>query len=589
MVKKNNKTLKEIFAGAVANYNNKDLVTAEAMCNKILNIDPNHFDSLLLTANISGSNRNYKRAKELLIKASEIQPKNTTVFNNLGSACKELGELENAQAFYEKTLTLNPNHTHANFNLGLLYYQLKQINKAKNLLEKTTQIQPNFALAHFNLGNLLAETKQYKKAKESFSKAIKIRPDLYGAHNNLGLTFRSLGDYESAINCYKEAIKIRPNHAGAHSNLGRAYTELGEFKKAINALNAAIKLEPKNLYNYYYLSELKKDFLDTKLLNKIKQIVKSENQTKRNLAYGNFLLASHERNKKNYKEEFNYLIKAHDNFFKIKEEIFRLGVKYCFEDLLQIVNSAHLSEAEENKETKIAPIFIIGVPRCGSTLIEKIIGSGKELITMGEETAVLENFINNKILSRQSLNLGDVTEVRNDLINAYKEKGLFKNEKELIFTDKSLNNFFYLEIIKKIFPNAKIINCRRNIISSIMSIFQNNLTELAWAHDLKNIFKYCDNYFTIMKKFKAKYPTFIYDLEFEKFTSNPEEESKKLMKFCKLTWDKKCLSFYKRKDIISKTTSYQQIRKAIYQHPSDRYLPYKIFLKDYGSEYPWFE
>ena len=165
---------------------------------------------------------------------------------------------------------------------------------------------------------------------------------------------------------------------------------------------------------------------------------------------------------------------------------------------------------------------------------------------------------------------------------------MIQKKNDFVFTDKSLNNFFYLGLINKIFPKAKVINCRRKTLSSIISIFQNNLTELAWTHNLENIFKYFDNYFQIINKFKKKYPNFIYDLDFENFTNAPEVESKKLLKFCDLPWDKKCLEFYKRKDIISKTTSRQQIRKAIYKHTANKYLTYKEFINQYGNKYSWF-
>ena len=105
---------------------------------------------------------------------------------------------------------------------------------------------------------------------------------------------------------------------------------------------------------------------------------------------------------------------------------------------------------------------------------------------------------------------------------------------------------------------------------------------------MENIFKYFNNYFEIIKNFKEVYPNFIYELYFEKLVNNPEEESKKLMKFCGLPWDKKCLEFYKRKDLISKTQSNVQIRKAIYKHTAGKYLPYKKLLKKYGEKYPWF-
>ena len=109
---------------------------------------------------------------------------------------------------------------------------------------------------------------------------------------------------------------------------------------------------------------------------------------------------------------------------------------------------------------------------------------------MGEETGIFENFINKRILEKQSLNLGDCSEIRKELYDLYKNRGLVLKKYNNTFTDKSLNNFFYLKLIKEIYPNAKIIHCKRDIISSIVSIFQNNLTELAWTHNLNNIFKY---------------------------------------------------------------------------------------------------
>jgi len=165
---------------------------------------------------------------------------------------------------------------------------------------------------------------------------------------------------------------------------------------------------------------------------------------------------------------------------------------------------------------------------------------------------------------------------------------LISKKHNYIFTDKSLNNFFYLNLIKIIYPNAKIINCKRDYTSSIISIFQNNLTELAWTHDLNSIFKYFDNYLRIIKNFNDKNSDLILNLQFEKLVQNPEEVSKKIMKFCELEWDQKCLEFYKRKDLISKTASNVQIRQAIYKHELDKYLPYKKLLEKYGNKYPWF-
>ena len=115
--------------------------------------------------------------------------------------------------------------------------------------------------------------------------------------------------------------------------------------------------------------------------------------------------------------------------------------------MIQISESAHSTQSSKKNIGAMEPIFIIGVPRCGSTLVEKIIASGENTIPTGEETSVMENFVNQKILQKQSINLGDVDDLRSELFDIYKQKGLILEKNKNIFTDKSLNNFFYISLI----------------------------------------------------------------------------------------------------------------------------------------------
>ena len=233
------------------------------------------------------------------------------------------------------------------------------------------------------------------------------------------------------------------------------------------------------------------------------------------------------------------------------------------------------------------PIFILGTPRCGSTVVEKVIASGDKYIPIGEETTVISFFVSEIILAKQSFssNIENLKKKRNA---KYKELGLLKKENDYIFTDKTLDNFFFLGLIKKIFPQAKVINCQRNPLASIMSILKNNLGDVAWAHNLEHIFSYFDLYYKKINFFKKSFPNFIYDLQFENFQNDPENESKKLMQFCNLSWNKKCLEFYKRKDIVSYTASHRQIRNPIYKDSIDKHQPYKGLLNRYGNKYNWF-
>jgi len=585
---KNRETLKETFAKAFYSYKKNDFKNAEILCYKILSIDANHVDSISLLSTISAINKNFHQAKELMERALKIKPTNTSFLNNLATAHKELGNLKDAIKIYTKAIEIDPNHTNSNYNLGLAFYTLGELKNAKKYLQKTVDVQKNYALAFIMLGNVHVELKELKHGVSCFQKAIEINPKIASAHNNLGLIFRDLNDFKNASSCFKKAIEIEPNYANSHHNLALVYKELGEFEKSIQAHESAIKSENDNLMHYHFLSELKKDILTLQLKEKIEKILLNNKFGLSNIAYGNYLLAKYERKEKNYEKEFNYLTTAHQNFFNIRKNKFELNNKFCFDDVHQIMNGAKVEKLRDKSLVDIKPIFIMGVPRSGSTVVERIIGSGPKYIPIGEETGVISNFITNKILEKESLNLGNVEHIRNELFDIYKDKGLISKKYENIFTDKSLDNFFYLELINDIYPNAKIINCRRDILSSIMSIFQNNLTALAWTHDLDNIFKYFDNYFKIIENYKEKKPDMIYELEFEKLIKNPEEESKKLMKYCELPWDKKCLEFHKRKDLFSKTASNIQIRNAIYKHEPNKYLPYKKLLEKYKKNYSWF-
>jgi len=585
---KKNEPLKMTYMRALESYKKLDYKSAEDFCYKILSINSYHFDSIMMLASIAGAKKNLDQAKELLIKAIEIQPKNKTAIHNLGTCFKELGKLDESKNYYNKVLEIDPKHINAHYNLGIIYYELRDLKKAKSYLKKTTELQKNFGFAFFSLGNVHTDLKEYNEAMSCYQKAIEINPNIVGAHNNLGLIYRTLNDLENAVKSYQKAIKLQPKHGGAYHNLALAYKELGKFDQSIIFHEKAIESEPENLAHCYYLSELKKDILNQDLKNKIKNIFSNNKTSKINNAFGNYLLAKYERKSKNYENEFKFLIEGHKNYFDSMKKKFELGVKYCFDDVLQIEKGVKVERINNDKYDEIKPIFIIGVPRCGSTLVEKIIASGSEAIPMGEETAIFENFVNRKILEMQSLNLGKCPDIRNELHKLYKDRGLVMKKYNNIFTDKSLNNFFYLKLIKEIYPKAKIINCKRSVLSSIVSIFQNNLTELAWTHDLNNIFKYFSNYFEIINNYNEEFPNSIYNLEFEKLTVEPEKESKKLMKFCELPWDKKCLEFYKRKDLISKTASNIQIREAIYKHSLEKYLPYKKFLAEYGKKYYWF-
>ena len=556
MSEKKNLIIKETFALALQNHRKNNFQVAEKLYKKVLNINSDDLQSNFLLGTLSAQTKQFDNAKKLLNRSIEINPDYENAHNNLGNVLKELGEYQKAISSYKKAI----------------------------------QINPNYAQAYYNLGNVLQELEEYQKAISSYEKAIQINPNYVDAHNNLGKALIELKENKKAISSYEKVIQINPNHAQAYYNLGTIYKELGEFQKAISFHHMAVKYEPENLAHLYHLSRLDEKILQPNLKNKIYEIIEKNNSTKKNIAYGNFLLSRYELKAKKYKNEFDYLLKGHQYYFESEKKKFKKGVEYLFNLFSKRKKLINLNRHNKNLKMDnhaLKPIFIIGVPRCGSTLIEKIIASGSQYIPIGEETGIIQSVVKNLINQKQSSNL-DIDQFQKKIVETYKLKGLVQEESNYMFTDKSLENFFYIDIIKEIFPQAKVINCKRNAISSIMSTLKINLLNLSWAHNLEYIFKYYDIYYQMIKNFEKIYPNFIYDLQYEKFVSNPENESKELMKFCGLPWNIKCLEFYKRRDLISKTASNTQFRKAIYKDSINKYLPYKKFLSKYGNKYSWF-
>ena len=556
-MKKEKLNIEQIFLLGLESHKKNDLKSAEKFYNDVLEINPNHFNSIFYLASLSAQTKNYIKAKNLFEKIIQIKPNYDVAYANLGAVLKELGKF----------------------------------NEAVEACRKAISIQPNNSAAYSNLGAALKELGKFKETIDVCKKAIETEPKNFNAYHNLALALQELGEIKRAISCYEKLSKIQPSPSNAYQNLGKLNIMLGKKDEAIKYYKLAIQYEPENLLHYYALSDLDEKSLNEDFKNKIDEIKTKNNSKYQNLAYANFLKSKYELNSKNYEKEFNYLLKGHNYYLMSEKEEYRKDVEYWLNILPknEELNSRDIS----NKNIEIAnhsftPIFIIGVPRCGSTLIEKIIASGPTNVTIGEEIGVFSSFVKQKIIQKENI-YSDINGMRKDLIKRYSEKNIIKEGGNFIFTDKTLDNFFYIKLIKDIFPQSKIINCKREPLSSIMSILKNNLPNVPWAHSLEHIFQYFDIYYKLINNYNKIFPNFIYELNLEELSLDPEKESKKLMKFCEMPWDKKCLEYYKRKDLFSKTASNIQIRSAIYKHSLEKYLPYKEFLTQYGQKYSWFK
>ena len=172
-------------------------------------------------------------------------------------------------------------------------------------------------------------------------------------------------------------------------------------------------------------------------------------------------------------------------------------------------------------------------------------------------------------------------------MNSYQNLMVNRKKKKIRFIDKSLENFFYIDLILKIFPNAKFIHTFRKLDDNIFSIYKEFLNKISWSHSIDDIINYVDNYLKVIQVVKKYYSKNILSVSLEELTKRPKNVAEQIYRFCNLEWDENCLNFQKKKILFSSTASNNQIRDGIHNYNNKKYENYRLLIDDYKSNYDW--
>ena len=445
-------------------------------------------------------------------------------------------------------------------------------------------------------GRKLIKDRNFREAELFFLNLLKNGNKNINAYFFLGLIYFELGSIKKSISYYNKCLKQNPNSLSVLLNLAYAYQSIGEINSAKKIYLKIIISNKYNIRSYYGLFSINPKFLNASHYLNISKAIKN---TKINLyekGLANFLLSKMEKEKKNYKLEIKYLENFHFNSFMSNNQSNVESQIYYKNIIPRYFNKIKFTNFDNSLNfKKFSPIFIIALPRSGSTLVESIIRSGKENIKSCGESAIINMAIVNQLekkIFKENFNFDDYELIidyklfQNFVIKKYNQLNVFKDQK-FIFIDKSLENFLNIELILKIFPKAKFLHCKRNLKDSILAIYQSMLSNLSWTHNIKDILNYVENYINIINYFKRNYPDKILDINLEDLTNHKEKTAKKIYYFCDFSWDKKSLEFYKRKDLDIRTLSNFQIRSEINNYDKKKYENYEFLLESYKNKYSW--
>ncbi len=498
-------------------------------------------------------NQVVKKSKNLVLSNQVVAP----YFNLLGLSLSQLGKNEDAEKFLLDGINKFPNEISLKSNIALIQILLKKLEDAQHHLNEALKLNKNDIHTLFAIGTLKREQDNLVEAAAIFKKICEKNVKFPKALTLLGQTYLDLAQETNK----KEYYDLAEKNFIIHS-------ELFPFSVGVDYVLST------------FLDYSTNDFHQKKMLNKIKKL--NLQDTHKPLLY--FALGKSFEDQKKYGQAFEYIKIANEVRNKsVSKEVLKNEISKL-RNIKKIFDNYNLKIEDTNELFQKKMIFIVGLPRSGTTLVHQILSSSDDTYGFGESIHLNkffdknifdENFIK-KIINKKTMNK-ELIKISNEIGNKYNSQS-----KKNIFIDKMPPNFYWIGFIKLIFPNSKIIHITRNIQDNCLSIYKNmfGAQDMDWSYSETNIIRFIINYKEVMKYWKSKFRNSIYELKYEKLVKNKNEETKNLYNFCDMEWNQNVLEFYKTAKTI-RTVSINQVKKPIYQssvNSSDNFKKYVNFL-----------
>ena len=576
-------------------YSNARFILAD-----ILSKDPNQGVALRLSSIIHVKEGNLNKAELEIKKAIQNDPTSHENYLDLGNIYNLKNDLTNAELYTKYSIKLKKDFPQAYSNLGNIFRSQKKLNKAEFYLKKAIYLQPDYAIAYSNLGNVFLEKGLLNQAEVNFRKSIKLNPNYAKGFSNLGNVLKDLNKLNEAEIMLRKSIFLDPNNEIFYSNLGTVLHAQGKLDLAQLFLENALEINSEFAYAYLNLGTVLRDLgnLEAAKENTLKALNLKPNMSK---AYFNLsLLDKYNDSYQNLysnkiilnksKEELIDIFFARANFShklkdysssqkflnianKYKSELFPSRVKSIMNKTKFLYKEYKRINAEEfiskdNLEKNL--IFIVGMPRSGSSLLESILSRNEKVFCLGETNFFEESY--KEYYSQKITNKRSFKEI-------YFQKFKLNDKKYNFISDKMLSNYQYIGIISKLIPNAKIIHCYRNPLDNILSIYRSNFERgLSFSSSISDTARIYNDHNQIIKKYINICKISVLSQCYEQLVKNPETEIKNLINWMRWDWNEKYLSPHLTKRPIL-THSSVQARKKINTRSIDAWKNYNGLLK----------
>ena len=517
---------------------------------------------------------------DLAIKAYEnaikINPDYAEAYNNLGTTLKAHGDLDGSIQSFTKAILLKPEFAEAHNNMGGVLQDKGDHEGAIRKYKEAIKIKNDYVDAYINIGNALRQIGLIDESFENLQMAITIEPRAADAFFAIGINFREQGDVLESIKSFEEAIRINENYYEAYNHIGNNFKSIGETKKAIEIFEKVLDLKNDYFEVHRHLAMAKAYSGSEGQIQQLLNFRKKRGLKDADYININFALGKIYEDIKDYESAFLFLCEG--NRLRRKE------LKYDINSDFELFNTIKERYSKKNSEISLlsdqlhtentTPIFIVGMPRSGTTLVEQILSNHSSVYGGGELS-----FLGRAVEAFNLVGLALSKEQVNKFREFYFEQLKTIEFKEDFITDKMPLNFRWCGLILEAIPEAKIIHVTRDPMATCFSIFKSYFVSTGnrYAYDLKDIINYYKLYDDLMHFFERKFPNKIYKLNYEDLTENQEKESRSLVSFIGLNWENKCLDFHENERAVT-TLSKTQVREKMYRGSSLNWKNYAPYL-----------
>jgi tetratricopeptide (TPR) repeat protein len=549
-------------------------------------IKPDFVDAHFKFGNAMAMQNCFKEAIEAYRQVITLRPQFSEAHANLGFTLMSAGNYPEAEKHLHEALRKHPNSAPIHNAMGVVLYGQSRMADAAQSFQRVTALLPNDAEAHANLGNALREQASYPEAEASYRRALALNDNFARAHFDFAGLLYLQDRFADAEQTYRRALELKPDYVEACNNLGRSIRRQGRLDEARECFEKAMVIDPDTVETYFNLASLRtftSEHVEPERLEKLAVKLPSLKENSR-IRYW-FALGKMREDLGRYDDAFAAY--AEGNRLKHAQiSPDESGKVALIDNVRAVFDERFFASRPVSASSDRTPVFIVGMPRSGTSLIEQILSTHPDVYGAGE-LSDLENilFALATDTGKPAQNYPDIAaglsaDALRRLGETYIERVWKLAPHATHITDKMMSNFAHVGMIRVMFPNAKIIHAMRDPMDSCFSCYatlfaKNNLD---FAYDLASLGRYYQRYIELMRHWRNVLPAgAILELRYEDMVADTEGQARRLLDYLGLPWDPRCLNFHENKRVV-RTASAAQVRRPVYTSSVARWRHFEPHL-----------